>query len=409
MPGTDNAAIQPALKAVYQERAERITYPKRVLLAQLRKETDFGGEDFRYAVRYEHGGGRSANFTKALNNVTGVKLVRFTAVRANEYYMGEIGGEALEASEETKWSQASALEEEFDSGAENGAEAINQALYRDGTGVIGSVGVGTTLASTIVKLGERFDARNFFVGQKLQAANPTGPALRVGGAGVVEIAKIDPMEGTLTLTGNLNAGITDVVVGDLLLNDGDFNAKLQGLASLCPAVVSGADSFRGVNRSVHRVRLAGLYINGSGGNKEEVMENVIAEAQVWGSDVDRGFVHPDDMREFKIQAGNRVVYDRAQASAFNMPQISFKGISVLFGSREVKIFEDGDAIKGEGFFLNTKTTYLKTLGKAPKFLNHDRLSKEILRATDRDSYLYRMGMRGNLICTRPVDLIRVKW
>lgn len=409
MPGTDIPAIQPALKAIYQERAERITYPKKVLLAQIPKQTDFGGEDYRYAVRYEHGGGRSANFTKALNNIAGVKLVRFTAQRVNEYYLGEIQGEALEASEETKWSQASALEEEFDSGAENGAEAINQALYRDGRGIVGTIATGSAVNTTTVSLSNRFDVRNVFVGQKLQATNAAGTALRVGGAGVVEVAAVDPMAGTVTLTGNLNAGITDVVAGDQLVNDGDFNAKIQGLQAHVPITVPSNDSFRGVNRSVHRVRLAGIYVDGGGGNKEETMESVIAEALVWGSDVDRGYVHPDDMREFKIQAGNRVTYDRAQATAFNIPTISFKGISVMFGSKEVKIFEDGDCPRGEGFFISTKTCYLKTLGKAPKFLNHDRLSKEILRATDRDSYLYRMGMRGNLICTRPVDLIRVRW
>lgn len=407
MPGTDLAAIQPALKAAYQERAERLTFPKKPLLAMIEKKTDFGGEDFRYAVRWEHGGGRSTNFTKALNNIRGVKLARFTATRANEFYLGEVAGEALEASEETKWSQANALEEEFDSGAENGAEAISQALYRDGTGVIGTI--GSAINSATITLAQRFDVRNFFVGQVVQAANPAGPALRVGGAGVAEITKVDPMAGTITFGAALNTFITDVVNGDLLINDGDFNAKIQGFQAHAPTTVSGADSFRGVNRSQHRVRLAGVYVDGLGGNKEEVMEQVISEGLTWGSNPDVGFFHPDDLKEFKIQAGNRVKYDRAVATAFNLPTISFKGIEIQWGSKGVKVFEDGDCPKGEGIFFGLRSCYLKTLGKAPKFLNHDRLTQDILRATDRDSYIYRMGARGNLIVTRPLDVVRVKW
>jgi hypothetical protein len=408
MPGTGFPDIQPALRSTYKERAERITYPKKALLATLRKETDFGGDDYRYAVRFEHGGGRSANFAKALANKSPVKFKRFTAQRAEEFYIGEVTGAALEASAETKWSQANALEEEFDSGAENGAEAINQALYRDGSGVIGTI--NSAINSATIALSQRFDLRSFFVGQKLQAANPVGPALRTGGAAIAEIAKVDPSAGTITFTAALNTLITDVVNGDLLINDGDFNAKMQGLQAHVPAVVSGADSFRGVNRSDHRIRLAGIFVDGGGGHKEEVLEQAIAEALIWGSDPDVGFINPDDMREIKILNGNKVTIVKDQTEkAWNMPTISFAAVGVGFGSKLVKLMEDGDCPKGETFFLNRRTSYLKSLGKAPKFLNWDMLTKQILRATNADAYEYRMGMRGNFICERPIDLIRIKW
>jgi hypothetical protein len=409
MAALDIPAAEKELQIAYRERAVVIAYEERPFFGEIEKKTNFKGKHYEFTPRYEHGGGRSVSYAEAEAAETPVDWEAFKVPRVSEYYTGSISGEALEATEGGDLAAEDALEAQFDGSANNAAESISSALFRDGTGVIGQIKAGSAINSTVVTLSTKYDIRQFYKGQRLQAANPTGPALRVGGAGFVTVAKINFQKAQLTLTAALNAGITDIVVGDFLLNKGDFNGKMKGLMAWCPEDVADADSFLGVNRSVWRERLAGSFIDGGGANKEEIVEEVIAVASSIESKPDRAYLHPDDLKDFKIQAGNRIKYDMAKATAFGMPTISFEGIQIQFNSRILKMLPDPTCPRGRGFFVRLSSMHLRTLGTAPKFLNADKLTNRILRIQGEDTYRYRMGTRGNLVVERPIDVIHVKW
>ena len=156
---------------------------------------------------------------------------------------------------------ADALIEQVDGINSQFGDHLERQLWGIAQGYRGTV---ASFTATSITLTRPSDAQMFEVNQYLQAVNPVGPALRVGGAGVARITAINRTTGVLTFAALTGSEITDIANGDLLVGQGDFtNNVLNGVQDWAPETVTGADSFLSVNRSVDRERLAGIYYNGA--------------------------------------------------------------------------------------------------------------------------------------------------
>ena len=160
---------------------------------------------------------------------------------------------------------ADAMEREVDGNTESLGETLNAASYGSSDGIRSYIAASGAINTTNLPLRNPEDAQLYEIGMRLQFINPANGALRTGGTGYVVVTKVNSITGNLTLSGTLNAEVTSVALGDGIIRWSMNNADLDGIRGWCPdeAVVNIATPYLGVDRSVYRTRLAGIYLDKS--------------------------------------------------------------------------------------------------------------------------------------------------
>lgn len=396
------ATLEPVLKTVYDKQATVLAFEMHALLGQMPKVEKFGGKNFQFGVRYQGGQGRSANFTKAQNNRNPNAYDDFLITRFSDYGVGSITGEAIEAAEGDINAMVEGLQAEIDGLFETSGQSASTALYRNGSGTIGQ---GATLLDPVtLQLADPTAAMYFGKGMTVGSSPTDGSGPQ--NVGTVKLAKIDEQTGTLTAEApGWAAGIAGFAATDFLFVDGDYNAKAPGLLGWIPPVApTTGDNFYGVDRSVDVVKLAGMRIDGGGAPLEETWQKAMALAQRFSAKIDKGYMHPEDLSRLTISLGSQV--RRIDAKATDA-RVGYAGVEVVGPTGPVQIFGDADCPKGRAWGLKMSTWEYKTLGKMPRFLDHDGL--RILREATADAYEFRIGYRGAPICRSPKDNISITW
>lgn len=177
---------------------------------------------------------------------------------------------------------------------------------------------------------------------------------------------------------------------------GDSNAKISGLQAWVPQTVAGNDSFYGVNRSADRVRLAGVFYDGSGKSIEEAQIGASMLIGREGGTPNVGVMGFTSFAALEMALGSKVQYSDYKGPA----DIAFRGIRVNGANTVIDIFPDRSCPAQTEFLLQMDTWKLCTLGQAPQILTYeDGLS--MLRVTNADAAELRVGMYGNLGCGAP--------
>jgi len=142
--------ITKLLKTRYpQSKIHEMAYANAALLGTMKKDKKFGGNNTRITVNYGRSQG-SADFTKALANVTADDDVAFEVTRAREYHIMKMSSEAIEAAVD----KASTLANAFDRAHKNGimsfGRSIAQGIYRNGGGARGQISAGSNVATATI-------------------------------------------------------------------------------------------------------------------------------------------------------------------------------------------------------------------------------------------------------------------
>jgi hypothetical protein len=405
------ASFEPILKNIYDKRAPVLAYDEHVMLGLVPKNTKFMGKLHVQTVRFEGGQGRSAVFTKAKNNQAPNAYRDFLINRFNDFYVGTIDGEALEAAKGGDYTMAEGLEAEISGGFTTFGISLGATIYGNGDGIIGQIASGFNTPT--VTLTDPSQSIKFAVGMTIGATALAGSA-GVQKPGTVQIIAIDNDAGTLTVAGNWNAAgnIPTLAANDFLGVDGDLIQtiggpfqKFPGLDGWLPAIapVVGGPLFYGVDRGVDPVKLAGIRYNGLGASKAETWQKVMGICKQYGAKIDTGLMHPLDVAALTIGLGSEV--RRIRTKANETPLVGYDGFEVVGATGTVRVYGDPDCPLGTAYGLKMDTWELRTLGKCPKFLESD--GNHILRSADADAYEFRVGCRGAIRCTEPKNNVRI--
>lgn len=154
------------------------------------------------------------------------------------------------------------LQDEIDGATANFGQEINSDLYRSNKGYRAKVHASTAPSTTSLTLANPEDAQFFEIGMQVSAVDPANGTVRDSGD-YVTLTAIDSTTGVLTASGNWS-GISGIAVGDWLVRRGAVDATIDGLDGWCPQ--TAVTDFLGVNQTLHRERLAGVYYDGSDKN-----------------------------------------------------------------------------------------------------------------------------------------------
>lgn len=400
MATTTVSNIQNVLKNLWpQDRVVNEVYPDHPFLARLTKDEAFTGEDIKLVVRTRDGQGRAVTLANAQTRASAPSHSRFALTRSKNYQVFRIEGEAIEASRNDAGALVRALDDEIKGSINNITKDLAVNLFRGRSGNIAQIGSVAAGPPATITLSNIADVTSFEVGMVLVASATSTGANRSTPA-TATITKVNRSTGVLTFADGTFAG-TNWTANDYLSVSGD-NAngsgngnKALGLADWLPVTdPSGGESFLGVDRSVDRVRLAGLPLDISAFVPEEGALYAVME-------LDRNGARPRDfvVNHTDYQSVLNSLGTKAVTKYEGTGQVGFQTIQIMGPKGPVSMYLDQDCPAGTGYCLDMRFWKLYSLGPAPKMLELDGLP--MLRLSDDDAYEGRIGYYANLGTTAP--------
>jgi hypothetical protein len=395
-----------ALKVHYtDDRVKNLVYKNNPLLAMIPKMESFGGKNLPIPVQFGVPGSRSASFANALTQKTGAssRFDDFVLTRVKDYCLASIDNETLEASVGNANAFMEAAATEINSAILATTRSLATALYRDGSGVIGTGGAfgagplgpeqfGLDIPANIV---------NFEVGMTIDFELVAGPAM-AGLAAV--ITAIDRDDGVITMTAGTGAAWGGAGWGNALLStdrvacQGDYNAKLSGLSGWIPPAAPGAAAFFSVDRSVDTSRLGGVRFDATpAANKVEALTSASARLAREGGRPTHVFMNHEDYGELLDELNQKVTY--AEVESYDRGDISFSGCRLHTPTGVITVIPDHNCPTTVAYLLQMDTWKLYSLGAAPKILQTDGL--RFLREASADGVEVRVGYYAQLGCSAP--------
>lgn len=389
----DMTSFAAALKQHYtSDRIENMVYADNPLLAMLPKMEQFGGKNLPIPIIHGNPQGRSAVFATAQANKTNSQLKDFVLTRNQDYSLASISNEVLEASKGNANAFMEAATVEIDGAIQSATRSLAIALYGTGSGSIGQV-ANSSFATAVLQLSEPSDVTNFEVGQKIVAsATNGGGSVR---AGSLTIVGVDRDLGTLTMSGNLSAGIAAIAQNDYLFVEGDYDAKVKGLRAWLPDTAPSSSPFFSVDRTADVTRLGGIRYDASAMPIEEGLIAAAARVAREGGKPTHCFMNYQDFADLEKALGSKVQYIDLKVNA----EIGFRGIVINGPRGPIRCVPDQNCPAGRAFMLQLDVWKLYSLGKAPKILDTDGL--KMLRESSADAVEVRVGYYAQVGCRAP--------
>jgi hypothetical protein len=373
-------------------------YPDNPLFALIAKRTDAGGVNWKFPLRIALTGGTSVAFASAQANVTGSAIEAFQVTRATRYGYGSISGEAIMAGKGGDNSFIDTLKLEMDGALQVCVRGMSMDLYRNGGGTRGQISSGSSVGTATITLSNINDITNFEKNLVLRASSDDGSASSPAGVrtGSVIVTGVDRNAGTITVSGNWNAGIPAVATGDFLSVDGDYSVAAKGFGAwLLTTAPAGNDNFFSVNRSKDS-RLWGVKQIGGGGNMEEILIDCAARLVREGGKPTHLFANPADWATLCKALTSKVFYE--ESTPTDAVKIGFRTLRFDAPTGPVKIIADLNCPQGTSYLLTLASWELASAGPAPHFVDDD--GKTLLRDPSTDSASIRTRAFWNLVCSK---------
>lgn len=268
----DQTTFAAALKTLYpSEVIKNLVYKNNPLFALIPKDESFYGDSSKEPIIIGTPQNRSASFAGANVSTTNSAIRAFLITRKTNYSMAAVANETLEASQSDKGAFMKAVQFEIDQALLALTRALAIQMYRSGTGTVAQIASTATVNSstTMVALAIPDQSTNLEIGMSIALSATDGGAARSGTAYIVSIDRSTGSFLCSATAGGAAAALTSLITGaaasDFIYQAaGDVNATITGLTAwLKGSDITAGDSFYNVDRSVDKVRLGGIKVDGS--------------------------------------------------------------------------------------------------------------------------------------------------
>lgn len=406
---TRESAID-ALKEYYAERLVTALYEEEAFFARVPKKSDCGGKYYAQPILFSGGGTPAPDFATAQNNISAPDIDGWQVTYTQMHAPWRVSGLAEALSQNDKQSFMRLMAVASDSALNTEKRAICPSLFRDGSGSIGQIATtppaGTGVATAVVQLQNIAEIVNFYPRQRLVAAATLTGAIRVGGVGTVLVQSVDRALGRITVTAatwNAAGGIADVIDGDFLfMQDHARNAGARrvssGLADWLPFTAPTAgENFYAVDRSVDRVRLAGIYTDQRGVPIVQAHQNLLeAIAREGMGRPDCFFENHENYRNLLNALGSKVQYVNDSVAG-----IGFSGVRVTGSRGAATVYADYNCQPDRIFCLTLKHWKLISAKQVPHLDILGAQPDGTLRVSNADAIEGRWKAYSNLMCMLP--------
>lgn len=389
--------VANVLKTKYHDKCHIMAYEEDWFLQNVKKDTNFGGNDMRISLRFGAPQGGSHTFADADDGQTSSESAAFFLTRAKDYHLCKIDAEALLAGQGSENTVLNTMDSAMEGGTKMIGHSLALGVYGDGSGKRGVIDASTTLSGPTLVLDNVSDVINFDRQMRVQLVDPATLTLRDSGAYLTVIG-VDRDTGEITLDDNIDT-ISGAAHGDLVIRKGDLNKAIKGLSAWLPLDRTDLDTlFFQQDRSLDKTRLAGVIFDGEGNDKRDTLVRALVRlSREGGKDKNRvGLVNIETLGELAIELGGKAEYRPAENSkgvvGFDTLMINTpRGVFKLIGS----LFVHPD----EFYILEMSTWVLKSIKKAPHIVDDD--GKTVVRLAGEDSIGWRLRYMAQLGCDAP--------
>lgn len=382
-------------KRMYPKGVADSVYKKSVLLSDVKKKTDFGGEGMYINIATSGTGGGSADFPTALANQNPSTQKRFFVTHKTEYQVASVTGQAIATSMNDKMAVLKVLKVEMDKANYKFGQSLSNKGHGNAGGSLGVIASGASTAT--ITLATTQDAVRFEIGDWVQVSDDNGtgtsPAGVNSGSGgnQIQLTGINRSTGTLTCATNwdtIGAG-----TADFIFRAGDYANAMTGLGGWNPITApTSGDSFFGMDRSVGDLtrQAGGRYAGNSGGSYEDSLLNATTDVAVLNSRLPRCYAHPFDFNQLVKELGSKRIVESKNREG----STGFSGIQAYTGIGIVEVVSDPFAPKGYGRLVDPDDITLMTAGECPNPLNWGGAQSTQVLA-NADALQFRIGAYGN--------------
>ena len=314
----------------------------------------FKGTTFNYSIKYGNSQGVSGTFSTAQSNASTTKGVQFAASRFVKYGDIVIDGVSLLASQDDgAFLDLVTLETDSVINEHVDREAFD--LFRTTVGIRGK---RASISSNTVTLTIPDDARNFKIGMTVGASpNADGSSPRTG---TTTIARVFLGVGQIELASA--AAIAAFADNDFLFNAGDVGTCMEGMAVCTPLTApTVAENFRGQDRSLYDVLLAGSRLTSAVSLNQTIEENfgqLGIAINTTGGKANEGALNPINYWQVVRRGNARVEF----TSAGGNMTYGFETATIETPAGKIKLYSDPDMPIDVGRLWNMDSHYLRCLG-----------------------------------------------
>lgn len=423
MSGNNSTSAEAVVKRIYSpDKCEDLYLKNRPAIGLLPKNEKAFGEHITTAVCVSPGQARSRTAARAFANVdlTGDMFERFEVTPVEDYEYANVDNKTIATTKNNVGAFVSMVKKIGDNAIENIANNLEISLFGKTSGARGRVHADTVLDSgATLKLARRADALKFEIGMELTvaAAESSGGERALGSnSHGLYVKGVNHKLGTLTIGELPNSGADDVAslddaadgiptiaAGDWIFCRGDRNLAIAGFPAWLPDDDEDLTvEFFGVDRSAHRVRLAGHYHNGTNQSLGSALEDLGSAITTHSGEVTLVLMAPSKVTALSKEIGGQRVYVDVESTK---AQIGYRGFEITIGRRDAVVVPCWACPDNEAFMIDPDTWELDSVDKAVHIWQAD--GKMWLRDGPNS-----MGVRAyslaNLRCLDPRSNGRVK-
>lgn len=403
----DLTAAGPILKNRYESKPVQTGFfQQRAFLSDVPKDETIGGGPFQIDIKYAAMSTRAATVPTALANGSPDQYKAFSVPNGlyNDYAVVQLSLAAVDQAQGDENAMVKLLTEAFDGAYDTAYESMSLQLFGNGGGARGQLS-NAAFATAVATLVNAADAVKFWPGQVLQASPDDGTGGGGVRAGSLTVAGVDYQGGTVTMTGNLSAGIAAIAQNDYFFMTGDYNTGFVGMAGWNPYVAPTATLFFGVNRTANIVGLSGWRVTGNGAAYEDTLTDLAARvcSISVGKPNFKVYVNPIDWAQIAKTQNSKVIYDRASVKGFSMPELSFEALKFMTPAGPADIIADVGQPIGFGQLVDLNFLSLKSNGKICRPSSNWANLQWLPSYTD-DLIQTRLVSRAFLACRRPASM-----
>jgi hypothetical protein len=349
---------------------------------------DGGGKYWVQPIQYADPGGGSSDFTTA-NAYTDneSQYAAFQVTRKKHYRIAKVDNETIEATASGNIDAFEPAFDEFDKAMRAEGNYLNFRFFRGKGGSIGRL-TNSSFATTVLTLDDPAGTWGVRKNDVLVTSTADGTgSLRVGS---LKIASVQRRAGTITMTGNLSAGIATVAQNDYVFLAGDHALASSGLIDWAPDSAPAATSFYGVDRTADDM-LGGLRIDATDGRPvHEALIDSVTSLDEYGADPDVCFANPRALGTLTKQLEGKWVVMKGQGYGGQEADIGYKGWQVTVEGHDVTIFSDRCCQVARMWVTQLDTWTMFSAGMAPNFITK-RAGSIIKISETADAYEGRIG------------------
>jgi hypothetical protein len=419
--------VDAILKDIYSD--EGVTdefFTENPYLALMSKKEDVTGRFYDQAVWASAGQAqsRSSNFATTQTNagLSGEAPYVFLVPKLENIAVANISSKAIAETSSTKGAFIDMVRATADNQLQQLINDTSFGLFRNSVpyrGIVGGSVAGTTLTLT-----NQADIVNFELGMFLDFASTGavgGTIRQMATATSCQISAIDYSSSSMTVKWNGGGTATltaqGVSVGDFVARAGDFGTyavnsgtgttTAVGFNGFLDWIVYGGpasnDSFLGgVNRSANATRLAGNWMDGTGGNLEEVLEKGANRVATIGGKLSHYIMPYSQYTALANAQGAKVQLINQKATSV----IGFDGLQIVGANGRITCLPDRYCPSNTIAGVKLESWKLISVGKAVHTFQDD--GKVWLRSYNQNGMEIRFYSLANLVCKEPRANINIR-